>query len=68
VTARRGLLRSLLVSALAAAPALAQDAFEIQVYDAATAGPLEPGLEVHLNHFIQGPPPRARAARSRPTT
>ena len=48
-------LRSLLAVALtAAAPCLAQDAFQIQVYDALTAGPLEPGLEVHLNHFIQG--------------
>jgi len=49
-------LRSLLAAAavVAAVPAAAQDAFEIQVYDATTAGPLEPGLEVHLNHFVEG--------------
>ena len=51
----RGLRSLLAASALvASAPALAQDEFEIQVYDAVTAGPLEPGLEVHLNHFFQG--------------
>jgi hypothetical protein len=55
VTRARGLRSLLAVSALVApAAALAQDAFEIQVYDALTAGPGEPGLEVHLNHFIQG--------------
>ena len=39
---------------LAASPALAQDAFEIQVYDATTAAPGTAGLEVHLNHFFEG--------------
>ena len=51
----RGLRSLLAASALVASTsALAQDEFEIQVYDAVTAGPLEPGLEVHLNHFFQG--------------
>jgi hypothetical protein len=55
VTCARELRSLLLVTALlATARAAAQDAFEIQVYDAVTAGPLEPGLEVHLNHFFQG--------------
>ena len=55
MTAARG-LRTLLAAAavMAGAPAAAQDDFEIQVYDALTAGPLEPGLEIHLNHFVQG--------------
>jgi hypothetical protein len=55
VTRARG-LRSLVVASTLAAtvPAAAQDAFEIQVYDATTAGPLEAGLEIHLNHFIEG--------------
>jgi len=46
--------RSLVVAAalLASGPALAQDAFEIQVYDAETARAGEPGLEIHLNHFF----------------
>jgi hypothetical protein len=34
--------------------AVAQDAFEIQVYDAETAPPAETGLEVHLNNFAVG--------------
>lgn len=39
------------------AAARAQDAFEIQVYDARTAARGEPGLEVHLNqHVIDGAP------------
>ncbi|HZX44011.1 MAG TPA: hypothetical protein VFE93_19390, partial [Myxococcaceae bacterium] len=55
MTCARELRSLLLVTALlATARAAAQDAFEIQVYDAVTAGPLEPGLEVHLNHFFQG--------------
>ena len=32
--------------------AQAQDAFEIQVYDAETAAPGETGLEVHTNHVV----------------
>lgn len=44
----------LFLASLGASPALAQDAFEIQVYDATTAGPLEAGLEIHLNHFLEG--------------
>ena len=51
----RGSRLLLVLAALGGAvPARAQDAFEIQVYDAVTAGPLEPGLEIHLNHFLQG--------------
>ena len=38
----------------AATPALAQDAFEIQVYDAVTADPGTAGLEIHLNHVVEG--------------
>jgi hypothetical protein len=34
--------------------AAAQDAFEIQVYDAETAPPRDVGLEVHLNYFASG--------------
>jgi len=46
--------RPLLVAAalLATGTAAAQDAFEIQVYDAETARAGEPGLEIHLNHFF----------------
>ncbi len=36
--------------------AVAQDAFEIQVYDAETAPPGDTGLEVHLNYFAVGTP------------
>lgn len=37
--------------------ARAQDAFEIQVYDAETARRAEPGIEVHINqHVIDGAP------------
>ncbi|HUM12173.1 MAG TPA: hypothetical protein VLT82_14605 [Myxococcaceae bacterium] len=55
MTCARGLRSLLAVAALlATGRAAAQDAFEIQVYDAVTAGPLEPGLEIHLNHFFQG--------------
>ncbi|HWE26057.1 MAG TPA: hypothetical protein VG496_19125, partial [Myxococcales bacterium] len=39
---------------LCAAAARAQDPFEIQVYDAETAPPLSPGVEVHLNYFAEG--------------
>ncbi len=39
---------------LLALPAAAQDAFEIQVYNAETAAPLQFGAEVHLNHFFVG--------------
>jgi hypothetical protein len=35
-------------------PARAQDRFEIQVYDSETAGPGNPGLEVHLNYDFSG--------------
>ena len=34
--------------------AAAQDAFEIQVYNAETAPPLQVGAELHLNHFFVG--------------
>ena len=34
--------------------AAAQDAFEIQVYNAETAPPLQVGAEMHLNHFFVG--------------
>ena len=49
-------LPSLLVTAalLATTPAVAQDAFEIQVYDSETARAGEPGLEMHLNYFAEG--------------
>jgi hypothetical protein len=52
VLRRSGLL--LLGSLLLDLPAAAQDAFEIQVYDAETARPGEVGLEIHLNHFLEG--------------
>ena len=44
--------RGLAVGAVLAFPAIAgaQDAFEVQVYDAATAQRGETGLELHLNH------------------
>jgi len=48
-------MRALVVVLLCTgAAARAQDAFEIQVYDASTAPPLTPGLEVHLNGFLHG--------------
>jgi hypothetical protein len=34
--------------------ALAQDAFEIEVYDAQTAAPGQVGVELHVNHFLVG--------------
>jgi hypothetical protein len=40
--------------ALAAASALAQDRFEIQVYESDTARPGETGIEVHLNTVAAG--------------
>lgn len=43
-----------LVAALASSPAHAQDAFEIQVYDAETAPPLHAGIEIHANYNIVG--------------
>ncbi len=46
--------RAVLLTLLLAAPALAQDAFEIQVYSADTAAPLQVGAETHLNHFFVG--------------
>src|SRR3981189_3023116 len=47
-------MRALVVVLLFAGAARAQDAFEIQVYDASTAPALTPGLEVHLNGFLHG--------------
>jgi hypothetical protein len=50
---------SLVIAALVlfAGVARAQDAFEVQVYDTATAARGEPGLELHLNqHVIDGAP------------
>jgi hypothetical protein len=47
-------MRALVVVLLCAGAARAQDAFEIQVYDASTAPALTPGLEIHLNGFLQG--------------
>lgn len=46
--------RSLLVAMLLATPALAQDAFEIQVYSSETAAPGMIGAETHLNHVVVG--------------
>src|SRR6266568_4397187 len=43
---------AVLLLALAAAEARAQDRFEIQVYDAQTAPPGGFGLETHLNHVF----------------
>lgn len=37
-----------------ALPVRAQDAFEIQVYNAETAAPQAVGVEAHLNHFFVG--------------
>lgn len=48
------MIRSTLLVALLAAPALAQDAFEIQVYNSETAAPLQVGAETHINHFFVG--------------
>jgi hypothetical protein len=43
-------MRLALLALLAAAPALAFDPYEIQVYDGTADAPGQPGLEVHLNH------------------
>jgi hypothetical protein len=43
-----------LVVVLVAVPAVAQDAFEIQVYNSDTAAPGQVGAETHLNHFFTG--------------
>jgi hypothetical protein len=40
--------------AVASLPAWAQDPFEIQVYDSATAPPWDTGLELHANYFVRG--------------
>jgi len=40
---------------LAAAPALAVDAFEIQIYDGSADAPGQAGLEVHVNQPKGGP-------------
>jgi hypothetical protein len=47
-------LAIVLVLCALARVAAAQDAFEIQVYDAETAPPRDVGLEVHLNYFARG--------------
>ena len=47
-------LLAVLAALAGSVPAHGQDAFEIQVYDAETAAPLETGLEIHLNHFLEG--------------
>ena len=43
-----------LATAALAAPAHAQDAFEIQVYNAETAAAWRPGIEIHTNWFATG--------------
>ena len=47
-------MRAAALLLVCAGAARAQDAFEIQVYDAATAPPLVPGIEVHLNGVLSG--------------
>ncbi|MFL5308859.1 MAG: hypothetical protein ACJ79H_00255, partial [Myxococcales bacterium] len=47
-------MRASLLLLLCATAAGAQDAFEIQVYDASTAPPLTVGVEIHLNAVLQG--------------
>ena len=47
-------MRAGLAVLLLAAAARAQDSFEIQVYDAETAPPMTPGVEIHLNEFVHG--------------
>jgi hypothetical protein len=59
----RRALPPLVIALLAARPAVAQDPFEIQVYDAETAPVLHPGLEVHLNYA-----PVVQGAASSPVT
>jgi hypothetical protein len=48
-------VRLALLMALAAAPALAVDAFEIQIYDGSADAPGQAGLEVHVNRPKGGP-------------
>src|SRR5262245_3308377 len=43
---------AVLAFAVVARPAAAEDAFEIQVYDANTAPPGEAGIELHLNYHV----------------
>ena len=45
-------MRPLVILCLLASAASAQDEFEIQVYDVATAPAGDPGLELHLNHHV----------------
>lgn len=47
-------VRLALWTALFAAPALAQDAFELQVYDSQTAAPGQVGAELHVNNVLVG--------------
>jgi hypothetical protein len=48
-------LRLALLVLLAAAPALAVDPFEIQIYDGSADAPGQAGLEVHINRPSGGP-------------
>jgi len=54
-------MRVALLVLLLAAAARAQDAFEIQVYEAQTAPPWTPGIEVHLNGVLRGSEQRSAA-------
>jgi len=45
---------ALAVTLLPGRPALAGDPFEIQVYDGTANRPMEPGIELHLNHWATG--------------
>src|SRR5438067_2491535 len=54
VSAVRAFLLALVAVAGLPGAASAQDAFEIQVYDAETAPPGEIGLETHLNSVLTG--------------
>ena len=47
-------MRASILLLVCATAAGAQDAFEIQVYDASTAPPLTAGVEVHLNGVLRG--------------
>ena len=64
----RGLTLLLATAALCSGSLAHQDPFEIQVYDATVAGPLEPGIEIHLNHFFEGTTEPGPGARCRPST
>jgi hypothetical protein len=55
----RGFLPALVLFVLLAAPARAQDAFEIQVYDSEINKPLQLGLEGHINFVAKGRRERA---------